>query len=62
MTRAPDFKWNGNPVYRCRHCPYERVSKLEAVLEHERSAHGPIARPSQLVGANGEQLVVEEKE
>ena len=59
--REPDFVWGGRPVYRCRHCRYERVDNLEAVLEHER-AHESETRPSAIVGPSGEALLIEKGE
>ena len=60
-ARKPDATWKGLPVYRCRHCRlYERVGdqNLEAVLAHERSAHGPAVHPSGLVDTGGAPLMV----
>lgn len=59
--RKPDFRWNGLPVYRCRHCRYERVDDLEAVLEHEK-AHEPEMQTSAILGPNGEALLIEKGE
>jgi hypothetical protein len=59
-TRAPDAMWNGLPVYRCSRCQYERVDNADAVTEHE-AGHGPYARPSSILGADGKPFEVEEE-
>ena len=56
--RAPAFMWSGKPVYRCRHCRYERVADLAAVLAHEADAHAPVVTESRILGADGEPLQV----
>jgi len=58
--RQADFLWNGRPVYRCRFCPYERVENLATVVEHEAVVHQVVMRASQIVGADGVPLLVEE--
>lgn len=62
--RAPDFHWNGQPVYRCQTCGdhYERVANLAAVLNHEAQFHGPTVRASLILGSGGETLMVAEEE
>jgi hypothetical protein len=59
-SREPDAMWAGRPVYRCQFCGYERVDNLGAVLEHE-VGHGPQVRPSPILGADGEPILVEEE-
>ena len=60
--REPDARWNGLPVYRCRICKrYERVNHLADVLEHERAAHGIPLRQSQVLGPDGEPVLLEEE-
>jgi hypothetical protein len=58
--RAPDFFWNGQPVFRCRWCPYERVDNLPSVEQHE-AGHMPAERESLIVGPQGEALQVPEE-
>ena len=53
----PAFMWAGRPVYRCRHCQYERVENAAAVLQHEQG-HQPPARPSEILGPDGQPLQV----
>lgn len=67
-TREPDFLWQGTrPVFRCRFCGdhFERVENLEAVLKHEREAHGEknvaAIRTSRILGEDGNPLQVEEE-
>jgi hypothetical protein len=61
--RQPDFHWAGRPVYRCRICGrYERVENLAAVEEHEAAAHGPVVRPSPILGEDGKPLLVVEED
>jgi hypothetical protein len=59
--RAPDFLWNGRPVYRCRICQrYERIENLAAVERHEVEAHtkAPEVRESRIVGLDGQPLQI----
>jgi hypothetical protein len=56
-ARAPDFFWNGQPVFRCRWCQYERVDNLSSVEQHE-AGHMPAERESLIVGPQGEALRV----
>lgn len=61
MTRAPDFLWNGRPVFRCsKGCGprFERVDGLDQVLAHE-AGHATV-RESPIVGPAGEAVIVTE--
>ena len=51
----PAFMWAGRPVYRCRHCQYERIENAAAVLQHEQG-HQPPTRTSAIVGPDGQPL------
>ena len=63
-VRAPTFYWGGRPVYRCtKGCNYERMENLQAVLDHEVQAHPapvPVVRESQILGPQGQTILVEE--
>lgn len=58
--RQPTFLWGGRPVFRCGHCPYERVENLDAVLKHEAEAHAPVVHESPILGPDGAPLMVAE--
>jgi len=59
-ARQPDFMWSGLPVYRCGMCgdQYERVSNLQAVIEHEKTQHPTNARTTGVLGPDGRPLIV----
>lgn len=59
-VRQPDFMWSGLPVYRCGMCgdQYERVSNLQAVIEHEKTQHPTNARTTGVLGPDGRPLIV----
>lgn len=58
--REPDFKWNGQPVWRCKlgcNDHYERFV-LQEVLDHEAAQHPTNLRVSNILGEDGKPLII----